>query len=190
MIWRKPSVPEVRRIVMSGLVVCILMVGVLVACGQEQEAGTTSLPPDTSLPDERNCVLPPEDELTVEPDVQLAVDPNPVPAGSPATLSMEQGSLPSGSSVGAGAVWQCWDGSSWVDTHQIVKGFDDGQDAQAIAVRPGATTTIPAIDLPIPSSYPIVIPEIEPGTYRITDEVLTGGEGSITGFVIVEVVEG
>lgn len=188
---RKLSVPEVRRRVMSRLVVFIVLIlGVLVACGQEQEAGTTRIPPDTSIPDARNCTSPPEDELTADPDVQLAVDPNPVPAGTLATLSIEQGSLPSGSSAGAGAVWQCWDGSSWVDTHQIVKGFDDGQDAQAIAVEPGATTTIPAIDLPIPSSYPIVIPEVEPGTYRIADEVFTGGEGSITGFVIVEVVEG
>ncbi|MGH8945921.1 MAG: hypothetical protein ACRDVL_07220 [Acidimicrobiia bacterium] len=176
---------------MNRLVVCVILVaGVLVACGQEEEAGTTSLPPDTTLTAERNCTLPPEEELAADLDVQLAVDPNPVAAGSPATLSIEQGALPPDSSVGAGAVWQCWDGSGWVDTHQIVKAFNDGQDAQAIAVKPGATTTIPAIALPIPSSYPIVIPEVEPGTYRIVDEVFAGGEGAIRGFVLVEVIEG
>jgi hypothetical protein len=133
---------------------------------------------------------PPEDEVTADIEIQLAVDPNPVIAGGAATLSIEQGDLLPGSSVGAGAVWQCWDGSNWIDTFQIVKAFDDGQDAQAIAVQPGATTTIPAVDLPIPSSYPILIPEVEPGTYRIAEEIITGGEDVITGLVFVEVIDG
>jgi hypothetical protein len=56
--------------------------------------------------------------------------------------------------IGAGAEWQSWDGSAWIPTNQIVRGFDDDA-GQNIEVTPGATTTIPVVEIPVPSSFPI-----------------------------------
>lgn len=134
------------------------------------------------------CVEPPKAEHEVDSPLNLAVEPNPVVAGSEAILSIEQDGLPSDAYTGVGAVWQCWNGSAWVDTHQIVKGFD-GRSGQAIEVEPGAVTSIPSLDLPIPGSYPIVVPDVPPGTYRIIDRAL-GDEASVAGFVLVAVVKG
>ena len=89
--------------------------------------------------------------------------------------------------VGASASWQCWNGSSWEITHQLIRGGSfGGAEAEALAVIPGVTTTIPAIGLEVPSEFPIAIPDVAPGTYRIEDRV-HAGQDFLIGFVIVEV---
>jgi len=101
-------------------------------------------------------------------------------------LTIAADGLPDGALVGAGAAWQCWSGSEWVDTHQIVRGFYDGH-GTTLEVGPGETTTIPAVGLPIPNSYPILIPDVEASTYRLADEAIQPGSPAISGWVIVEV---
>lgn len=164
-------------------VVAIFVVGLLIlsACASSMDGSSQT----TTLG--ATCSDPPETELEAASDLNLAVEPNPIEAGSVAMLSIERDGLAEDSVTGAGAAWKCWDGSTWVDTHQIVKGFD-GRSGETIELGPGMTTTIPAVGLSIPSSYPIVIPDVPPGTYRIVDEVFEGG-ARITGFVLVEVLE-
>ena len=131
-----------------------------------------------------SCVDPPPEEAARVSTLTMSVVPNPVIAGSQAILSVAPAGLSDDGMVGAGARWQCWSGTEWVDTYQIVRGFG-GYRAVTLPVRPGVTTTIPAIGLPIPNSYPIIIPDVEPGMYRILDMV----EPDVSGFVMVQVVD-
>ena len=135
---------------------------------------------------QRPCLDPPESESGLRSPVQVVVEPNPVEGGSEATLSVLAEGAPADSGTGAGAEWQCWSGSAWVSTHQIVRGFDS-VDPQAIEVEPGATTTIPAIEFPLPNSFPILIPGVSAGTYRISDQIVVAGADDVVGFVLVDV---
>ena len=115
----------------------------------------------------------------------MTVEPNPVPAGEQATLAMSGEGLSSDATTGAGVVWQCWNGSSWITTdYQIVRGFNGEPSTELLA--PGADSTIPAIALPIPNDYAILIPPVAPGHYRIADQITDTGP-SQTAFVVVEV---
>ena len=131
------------------------------------------------------CLEPPQSEVELASSLTMTLDPNPVEAGAIATLSVSSDEPPYRYLDGAGATWQCWDGIAWVDTHQIVRGFVS--QPTTLELTPGATITIPAIGLPVPNSYPILIPMVPPGTYRIIDQV--GGEGRkrLGGHVIVVV---
>jgi hypothetical protein len=139
---------------------------------------------DGTSPASGECLNPPSTEQERTSDLELTVTPNPVAAGSLATISVSLGGPSSYYVGGAGAAWQCWDGSGWVTTHQIVRGFSGNP--ITLEVAPGATTTIPAIGLRIPNSYPIVIPDVSPGIYRITDAAYRRSVEA-TGFVLVEV---
>lgn len=131
------------------------------------------------------CTTPPVDEIETASSLSLFVEPNPVKAGSEAILILDSDGLGPDALSGAGVAWQCWNGSSWVATgHQVVRGI--GGNPQTIALPPGAVSTIPAVGLPTPNSFPILIPPEPPGTYRIRDTVMNN-DSALNGFVIVEV---
>lgn len=131
------------------------------------------------------CVQTPTSELAQTSELALSVEPNPVGGGATATLSIDLGGLPADAIVGAGVEWQCWDGSEWVPTHQIVRAF--GQlEPVTNEVAPGATTAVVAIGLSVPNSYDVIIPDVAPGIYRIADQAIVPG-GEVSGFVLVEV---
>jgi hypothetical protein len=157
----------------------IVVLAGLVVIGCTAGGSTTSTSSAANV-----CGDPPATEVARESSLIMSLEPNPVVAGSQATLSVAPGSFSGGGMVGAGAQWQCWNGTQWVDTYQIVRGFGSGS-AVTLKVQPGATTTVPAIGLPIPNSYPIIIPDVKPGIYRIRDTV---EPDLATGFVIVQVV--
>lgn len=140
---------------------------------------------DTSSSPTAYCVEPPAEERARSSPAVLTVEPNPVAAGTQATLSIAADGLPAGSTIWASAAWQCWDGSGWIDTHQVARGFG-ARDPVTIEVQPGATTTIPPVGLPIPNSYPILIPEVDPGVYRLEDRLLLPDGESVFGFTYVE----
>jgi hypothetical protein len=113
--------------------------------------------------------------------VPLALITYPVTAG--ASVRVEIGATEENPTmVGWGVDWQCWDGSSWVGTHQLGFGLDAG--GYVVPVRPGATTTIPAIGYIVPKrdDFFITIPDVPPGWYRLS---LVMSDG----YLAVEVVE-
>jgi hypothetical protein len=134
------------------------------------------------------CQSPPAEQVGAASDLDLEVDPDPVLPRQEATLLVGSDSLPPDALSGVDAVWQCWDGSTWVTTHVVYRGVE-GLAGQTIPVNSEFQIRVPSIGLPVGVGYPIVIPEVDPGTYRIGDEVILD-EGSLSGFVIVEVAGG
>jgi hypothetical protein len=153
---------------------------VLVACA-------SAASPSTATP-VAICEEAPPDELEVESEVGIIVSPNPAKARETASLTVSPGDLPSDSVVGVDAEWQCWDGSTWATTHIVYRGFGDNA-GQTIPVNSNFQIQVPSIGLALDQDYPIVIPQVTPGTYRIRDEVLASGE-RVSGFAFVEVVAG
>lgn len=169
-----------RRLVGLGLLTVALT-----ACSGSRVPSADSMPGSA---EGVQCLEPPQSELEASSSLTMTVEPNPVEAGAIATLSVSTDQPPYVYMVGAGATWQCWDGAAWVATHQILRdGYGSSGGAPvAIEVTPGATITIPAIGLNVPNDYPIRIPAVPPGTYRIIDQAEGRGE-RVGGHVIVVV---
>ena len=148
---------------------------VMAACGNG--SGTSGI-------SDVSCQDPPAEELSAESALDIVVTPNPAASGMEASLSVSGDGLAADAVTGAGAFWQCWNGSQWVDTHHMVKG--ESATYRTRAVTPGATVTIPAVGYLLPSSRAILIPDVPPGTYRIVDSVAVDG-AVMTGFVLVQV---
>jgi hypothetical protein len=127
-----------------------------------------------------DCMAPPPGELSEESALALTLEPNPVAAGSEAVLSISAEGLGAEALVGAGLEWQCWDGSGWVVTHQVVR------ESVTLEVVPGETTTVPAVGYAVPNATRIRVPEAAAGVYRIVDRAYTGNR-EVAGFVFVEV---
>lgn len=150
----------------------------VVGCGDD--TATTTTGPDVV------CEEPTEESQAS--DLELAVDPNPVASGAVAQLVLTRGDLPDDAVIGVDAWWQCWDGEEWVTTHVVYRGFGDSA-GQSIPVNDDFQIQVPDIGLTLDAGYPIAIPQVEPGIYRIEDAVLLD-DGSVEGFVLVEVIEG
>jgi hypothetical protein len=153
---------------------------VLVACASSTDSTTITTPVAI-------CEKPRSDEFELESEVGISVNPNPAAARDVVELTVSRGDLPRDAVIGVEAEWQCWDGSTWVTTHIVYRGFGDNA-GQTIPVNSEFQIMVPSIGLALDESYPIVIPQVTPGTYRIRDEVFAGSS-NITGFTFVEVVE-
>ena len=105
--------------------------------------------------------------------------------GDGATLLVPPDGLPADALSGVDAAWQCWDGSTWVTTHIVYRGVE-GLAGQTIPVNSEFQIRVPSIGLPLGVAYPIVIPDVDPGIYRIGDDVILDA-GPVSGFVVVEV---
>lgn len=178
-------IPEVgvlgRRIRLVLLVVVLLVVAGCTDGGEASGFGCES-----ATEDQRHSVS----------DFPLSVSENPVFPGAPIDLNI--GSTTTRSDTGSGdasqnravtsygSTWQCWTGSAWVDTHLLV------HNGETLAGQPGATTTVPAIGLPVPESFSIVVPSVDPGWYRITVRIWVDRPDAspigVVGFVSVEVL--
>lgn len=132
------------------------------------------------------CQSPPTAELETDSTLEMSVDPNPVMVRETASLTVSSEGLAANALAGVDARWQCWDGSRWVTTHAVYRGFGDNP-GQTIPLNADFQIRVPSIGLELDEGFPIVIPQVEPGTYRIEDEVIVEGD-PVTGFVIVEVV--
>ena len=157
-------------------VALLIVGGAVAACGGSDEAEST-------------CQPPPAAEIEAPSLITMTLDPNPATAGMMATLWVSDAGLPAGAFIGLDVIWQCWDGSQWVDTYQLVRAVDPFT-AQAIRLEPGVTTTIAALGVPLPSTAVILIPDVPPGIYRLADQAIQPGPQYIPGHLIVEVVEG
>lgn len=151
---------------------------VTAACGAPADIATTTLT--------ITCEEPPGDEISAESDLSMTVNPSPARPREVVQLTLDQADLPENSVVGVDAEWQCWDGSAWVTTHIVYRGFGDNA-GQTIPVNAEFQIRVPSIGLALDEGYPIVIPQIDPGIYRIEDEAIVA-ETTITGFTLVEVI--
>lgn len=159
---------------------------------------TESNTPQASSLVDSDCGLPSESEQAVsDSDFVLTITPNPVAPGAEADLVIEFAedapeeliNTPEGEIItGAGARLQCWDGSTWVDTHQLLKdGFGPDNAPAAIGIGPDVTVTIPAVGLVIEDQpYTIVTPDLPSGIYRVEDTVIVGSSGRSV-FSLIEV---
>lgn len=162
----------------------VILATVLVAAACSSATGPTSTDPSPGVP----CQDPPPAELEVISTVEMSVEPNPAAARETVLLTVSSRGLPEDALAGVDARWQCWEDSDWVTTHAVYRGFGDNP-GQTIPLNAEFQIRVPSIGLDLDSGFPIVIPQVEPGTYRIEDEVIVKEE-SIAGHVIVEVVGG
>jgi hypothetical protein len=157
---------------------CLVMA--LAACTSVGETATT--PPE--LP---GCVDPPAEELDRPSTLEIRIEPSPVSARQQVDLVVTATGLPAEALAGIDAAWQCWDGARWVTTHIVYRGFGDNA-GQTIPVNTDFQIRVPSIGLELDQGYPIVIPLVDAGTYRIEDEIIVD-QGAVSGHVIVEVHE-
>lgn len=148
----------------------------------------------TETPAEGACRTPPEIVLDEPSAVVISIRPNPVSAGSMAVLSVSSEGLSEDALHGMAAAWQCWNGDEWISTHTLIRGVGPCPDPTGAPVcgEPGVQgpqVGVLAIGLGAPSAYPILIPDVPPGIYRIFDGVLLpnphGPPEDRTGFVLV-----
>lgn len=135
-----------------------------------------------------DCVEPPEELIETTSPVEMTLEPSQVTPRQVAQLVVVGAGFPGEATIGVDARWQCWDGSDWVTTHIVYRGFGDDQ-GETIPVNPDFQIQVPDIALWLDHEYAIGVPQVEPGIYRIEDEVLAEGD-TVSGFVIVEVVAG
>ena len=154
-----------------------LLALMVTACGDSKATTTTSPGVD--------CEEPPDEEQVSQLD--LTLDPNPVVSGAVAQLAMTRGDLPDDAVIGVDAWWQCWASGEWVTTHVVYRGFGDNP-GQSIPVNDDFQIQVPDIGLTLDAGYPIAIPQVEPGMYRIEDAVFLQ-DGQLEGFVLVEVID-
>lgn len=141
----------------------------------------------TSPPEPSRCVDPPAGELDQASLLEIIVDPNPANARQQVDLVVTSTGLPAGALAGIDAAWQCWDGSRWVTTHIVYRGFGDNA-GQTIPVNADFQIRVPSIGLELDQGYPIVVPLVAAGLYRIEDEIIVD-QVAVPGHVIVDVHE-
>lgn len=157
----------------------------MIVAGCSPSPGTTGTTPG---PLDVSCGMPPAAELDAESTLAMSVDPNPTQPRQTVSLTVSSAGLPEDALAGVDARWQCWDGEMWATTHAVYRGFGDSP-GQTIRLNADFQIRVPSIGLELDEGFPIVIPQVEPGIYRIQDEVIVEDE-STSGFVLVEVVEG
>ena len=135
-----------------------------------------------------SCAQAPDAVVEAVSTLDMTATPNPAGPREEVDLIVESRGLPEGSLVGIDAQWQCWNGSEWATTHIVYRGFGDNA-GQTIAVNTDFQIQVPSIGLALDEGYPIVIPQVDPGVYRIEDEVIVNGD-AVPGFVVVEVTAG
>ena len=169
-----------------GAVATLLLVAT--ACTAADTSTTTTSTAGTSTIHTRSiCSSPPAGEMEPDSEFEISLDPNPVDAGREATLSIDfEGHAPSDYIGGAGASWECWNGDRWVETHVLVRAFNKSTQPSVIDLSADTDTGIPDIGLIVPSSYQVLIPQVAPGTYRITDRIFGPGP-TLTGHILFEV---
>ncbi|HUG07691.1 MAG TPA: hypothetical protein VMP13_02140 [Acidimicrobiia bacterium] len=164
---------------MRALSACLLLVAV--ACNP---AGETPAGNGTAA----GCTEPTPEEIEKPSQLEMLVEPDPVTPKQVVDLVVTPAGLPDSALAGVDAAWQCWDGTRWVTTHIVYRGFGDNA-GQTIPVNANFQIRVPSIGLELDQGYPIVIPPVDPGRYRIEDEIIVDDD-AVPGHVIVEVLPG
>jgi hypothetical protein len=109
-----------------------------------------------------DCMMPTAAARSTPSGLVLTLDPNPVSPGSEAILSVRpvERDVMTG---GVAALFECWDGTQWIVTHTLHRGRH-GEPSTVEGAVP-----IVALGIGVPNAYPILIPDVPPGIYRIRD---------------------
>jgi hypothetical protein len=142
------------------------------------------------------CLEPPEEALVAQSGFGLIPEEDTVASGGIVSLRFELPENIDEEIMSTSAAWQCWTEDGWQITHQLfhrpgdVPGEPVGPGGGPLALGAGgATTTEELMGHPVPSVSELRIPRVEPGLYRIVDEVIAADGSALTGVAIIEVVE-
>lgn len=106
---------------------------------------------------------PPPSALEVGAGLEVSVEPNPVRAGQEAQLRVASG-LTETDQIATYFGWACWDGSKWAGTHLLF-----AEDPPRVHEgKPGTVVTVNGGALGLPAEIAIRIPDVDPGTYRLS----------------------
>ena len=115
----------------------------------------------------------------------MEIRPNPAASGSVVKLLTEEIRLPETPIVGIGFNLQCWTERGWTNLYRLTRDYLG--EPTAIAYGTDVTFAEPAIGLQLPNQSRILVPDLAPGTYRISDTALTP-DSEFPGFAYLEVV--
>lgn len=152
-------------------------------------AGCTGSDTASSVHDE--CAMPTASAQELpDSNFVLMISPTPATAETEIDLTIEAVDASDDDvATGAGALFQCWDGSNWIDIAQLLKdGFGPNNEPAAINLAPGVTVTIPAVGLLITDQpFTVLVPDVPAGVYRIEDSAIVGSaQLPIYGLIEVE----
>lgn len=140
------------------------LVGTLIANPDASLPVVTSPGPATTTPIVTNrCETPPDQELRGG-SMPAAISPAAASAGDTVELTM---SLPTlheeqGDRLHVDVViWSCWDGSRWINLHRLAAASPIGPLVSVVQ------DPRPSHHIILPATIPLVVPDVEPGVYRI-----------------------
>lgn len=164
-------------------VAATLLIVVLAGCSTDTTSTTAS---STS-----RCTGPPATELTPASDYTLAISTTVAAPGTVIDVEMQFPTAPPEFATrGITEMWQCWDGTQWIDTHQLMTTGGPDNGPVALELRSDPPSTVPPVAFRISTStrFRIAVPDVAPGFYRITNWVEYTGQ-TRWGRAIIEVVE-
>lgn len=115
----------------------------------------------------------------------MEIRPNPTVSETIIELITEEIRLPETPIVGVGLNLQCWTEAGWTNLYRLTR--DSIGEPTAIRYGTGVTFAEPALGVQLPNQSRILIPDLTPGIYRISDAALTAGR-EFPGFAYFEVV--
>lgn len=127
-----------------------------------------------------SCQTAPSSNLDVSGSAfDMRVSSSPARAGQIIELFIGRGR--EDNITGIPTLWQCWDGTDWINTHVGTK-VSRATSGDPEVYRVESSPRFAAIGIGVPDTFRIRVPDLPPGTYRIEDYV-----GSERGWVIVEI---
>jgi len=141
----------------------LILALVLFSCSS-RTASTTAAPA---------CLEPPADQVVDAGVLPIEIRPNPATGGSVVEVITGEIRLPVTPVIDIGLDLQCWTGSGWTNLYRLTR--DSLGEPTAIAFGTAVTFAEPDLALSLPNRSRILIPDVLPGIYRISDTVVDSG---------------
>lgn len=139
-----------------------LVVVLTVGIGLSLLMGNQQSPPHVTTPSGARCLTPPVTEQ-VGMLQDIVVIPQRLRAGDHAEISVKTGM------AGAGYVWQCWDGSRWINTHFLYITTEGWHREEPETLPWNEEVFVELVGFFTPISLTFRVPDQPPGVYRILD---------------------
>lgn len=131
------------------------------------------------------CLEPPADQVVDTGVLPIEVRPNPAAAGSVVEIITGEIRLPQAAVAGIGLDLQCWTENGWTNLYRLTR--DSLGEPTATPYGPNARFAEPDLGLTLPDRSEILVPDVVPGIYRISDIVVGSGR-EFPGFAYLEVM--